>query len=424
MLDIKIIRHQPEQVKESLRRRGMDSTVIDDLLKLDTRRREAISRGDQLKSQRNIESKKIGLLKKKGEDITPQSEMVRGISEEIRQTDELIRGIDQKTAEIMDSIPNIPSPKVPDGADDSQNIHVRSWGEIPKFDFEPKPHWDIGEKLGIIDIPRAVRMAKTRFSMMVGQGALLERALINLMLDIQTRKNGYTEIWPPYMVNRQALYGTGQLPRFEEDLFRCAGEELFLIPTAEVPVTNIHAGEIIEGESLPINYCGYTACFRSEAGSAGRDTRGLTRVHQFNKVELVKFCRPEKSYDELENMLTDAESVLKILKIPYRVMIICIGDLGFTPVFKYDLEYWAPGQNRWVEVSSCSNCGDFQARRANIRFRDKGEKPRFVHTLNGSGLAVGRTLAAVLENYQKADGTVIIPEELRSYMHGLEKIEP
>jgi seryl-tRNA synthetase len=422
MLDIKMIRREPQAVKDSLARRGMDPSLIDNLLSLDDARRDCIKEGDDLKNSRNVESKKTGQMKQAGQDITQQSEMVRRMGDRIKELDEKITSLDGEIAKVLDGIPNIPSDRVPDGADDSANVEVRRWGQPKKFDFEPKPHWDVGEKLDIIDIPRAVKIAKTRFSMMKGQGALLERALVNLMLDVQTTRHGYTEIFPPYLVNGRTLYGTGQLPRFEEDLFKCSEYGLYLIPTAEVPLTNIHADEILEAEQLPINYCGYSACFRSEAGSAGRDTRGLTRVHQFNKVELVKFCHPDESYNELEKMTADAEAILQMLEIPYRVMIICIGDLGFTPVFKYDLEYWAPGQNRWVEVSSCSNCTDFQARRANIRFREKGGKIRFVHTLNGSGLAVGRTLAAILENFQEADGIVKVPGELRKYMHGLEKI--
>jgi seryl-tRNA synthetase len=421
MLDIKLLRKEPETVKETLEKRRMDSSIVDEILSYDERRRENIVKADELKNTRNVESKKIGQLKQAGEDITAQSEKVRQISDEIKKLDDEIKVFDEKTYELLASIPNMPSDRVPPGEDESANVEVRTWGEKREFAFTPKAHWDIGEELDIIDIPRAVKMARSRFTMMKGQGALLERALINFMLDVQTRENGYTEILVPQLVNYGALFGTGQLPKFEEDLFKTT-DGMYLIPTAEVPLTNMHAEEILDAEELPKNYCGFTACFRSEAGAAGKDTRGLTRVHQFNKVELVKICEPDKSWDELENMLKDAESILQKLKIPYRVLEICLGDLGFSASFKYDLEYWAPGQNRWVEVSSCSNCTDFQARRANMRYREKGGKPQFVHTLNGSGLAVGRTLAGILENYQNEDGTVTVPEVLRPYMNGLEVI--
>jgi len=424
MLDIKLIRKEPETVKESLRRRKADPSIIDKLLDLDRERRNKISKADELKNTRNVESRKIGKMKKEGKDIEPQAKKVREIGEEIKRLDNEIRSLDKEVNNILAVIPNIPSDRVPPGEDDTENVEVRRWGEIPEFDFTPLPHWDVGEKLDILDIPRAVKMSKTRFTLLKGMGAALERALISFMLDVQTREHGYTEILPPYMVNPESMFGSGQLPRFEEDLFKCEKYNLYLIPTAEVPLTNYYANEIIDEEDLPLYFTGYTACFRSEAGSAGKDTRGLTRNHQFDKVELVKYAHPDDSYDELEKMVNDAEEILKRLKIPYRVMIICLGDLGFTPVFKYDLEYWAPGQNRWVEVSSCSNCTDFQARRANIRFKSrKGGKPEYVHTLNGSGLAVGRTLAAVLENYQNKDGSVTIPEVLRPYMHGAEVIE-
>lgn len=423
MLDIKLIRKEPEMVKESLRKRKSDPSIIDRLLDLDAQRRDNISKADDLKNTRNVESKKIGKMKKEGKDIKPQAKKVRQIGEGIKRLDDEIRSLDEEIYKIMSVIPNIPSERVPPGEDDSENVEVRRWGEIPEFDFTPLPHWDIGEKLDILDIPRAVKMSKTRFTLLKGMGAALERALISFMLDVQTRERGYTEILPPFMVNPGSMFGSGQLPKFEEDLFKCEKYNLYLIPTAEVPLTNYYANEIIDEEDLPLYYTGYTACFRSEAGSAGKDTRGLTRNHQFDKVELVKFTHPDNSYDELEKMLNDAEEILKRLKIPYRVMIICLGDLGFTPVFKYDLEYWAPGQNRWVEVSSCSNCTDFQARRANIRFKSrKGGKPEYVHTLNGSGIAAGRTLAAVLENYQNENGSVVVPEVLRPYMHGLEVI--
>ncbi len=319
----------------------------------------------------------IGQLKKEGKDIEEQSQKVRDINDKIKALDEELKDIDVQINTIMASIPNIPSDKVPPGDDDSQNVEVRRWGDIKEFDFTPLPHWDIGEKLDIIDIPRAVKIASTRFVMMKGAGSRLERSLMNFMLDIHTKEHGYTEFFPPYLVNGNTLFGTGQLPKFEEDLFKCEKTGMYLIPTAEVPLTAMHADEILEAEELPKNYCGFTACFRSEAGSAGRDTRGLTRLHQFSKVELVKLTEPEESYNELENMVKNAEKILQLLGIPYRVVEICLGDLGFSAMYKYDLEYWAPGQNRWVEVSSLSNCGDFQARRANIRFKSRkgGKNP-------------------------------------------------
>ena len=424
MLDIKILRRQPDMVKDSLQRRKMDPSVIDEVLSLDEKRRDKIKEADDLKNSRNVESKKIGQLKQQGLDIEEQSQKVRDINDKIKELDEELKDIDIKINAIMASIPNIPSDKVPAGDDDSQNVEVRRWGEIKKFDFTPLPHWDIGEKLDIIDIPRAVKIASTRFVMMKGAGSRLERSLMSFMLDTHTGEHGYTEFFPPYLVNGNTLFGTGQLPKFEEDLFKCEKTGMYLIPTAEVPLTAMHADEILEAEELPKNYCGFTACFRSEAGSAGRDTRGLTRLHQFSKVELVKLTEPEESYNELENMVKNAERILQLLGIPYRVVEICLGDLGFSAMYKYDLEYWAPGQNRWVEVSSLSNCGDFQARRANIRFKSrKGGKTQFVHTLNGSGLAIGRTLAAILENYQNADGSVTVPDALKPYMGGLEVIK-
>ena len=424
MLDIKLIRKDPEIVKDSLKKRKMDPSVIDEILSYDEKRRNDIKEADDLKNQRNLESKKIGKLKKEGKDIEEQSQKVRNISNRIKELDEEIKEMDSKSTSLLATIPNIPSEKVPPGADDSENVEVRRWGEIKTYDFKPLPHWDIGENLDIIDIPRAVKLASTRFAMMKGAGSRLERALISFMIDTHTTEHGYTEFFPPYLVNGKTLLGTGQLPKFEEDLFKCEKYGLYLIPTAEVPLTAMHSDEILVAEDLPLKYCGFTACFRSEAGSAGRDTRGLTRLHQFSKVEMVKLTHPDESFNELESMVENAEKILQLLKIPYRVVTICLGDLGFSAVFKYDLEYWAPGQDRWVEVSSLSNCGDFQARRANIKFKPrKGGKTQYVHTLNGSGLAVGRTLAAVLENYQNADGSVTVPEVLKPYMNGMEVIK-
>ena len=349
---------------------------------------------------------------------------VKKLSNDIKADDEKVRDIDEQLRNFMLRIPNIPNPEVPVGKDDTENVELRKFSEPRKFDFEPKAHWDIGTDLDILDFERGTKIAGTRFTVYKGLGARLERAVIQFFLNTHTGESGYTEIFPPYMVNRASMTGTGQLPKFEEDAFKVVNNGFFLIPTAEVPVTNLHRDEILSGDQLPIKYTAYSACFRAEAGSAGRDTRGLIRQHQFNKVELVKFCKPETSYDELEKLTRDAEDVLQMLGLPYRVVKICIGDLGFTAAMKYDIEVWMPSYGRYVEISSCSNFETFQARRANIKYKDNaGDKAEFVHTLNGSGVAAGRTTAAILENYQQADGSIVIPEVLRPYMGGLEKIE-
>ncbi|MCL5036652.1 MAG: serine--tRNA ligase [Chloroflexi bacterium] len=426
MLDPRAIKQDPEPFRYNLSRRGMDTSPIDEFLKLDERRKETQVESEELRNVRNTASKEIGILKREGKDIAEQSAEVKKIGDRIKELEAELSGIEARTSEILACIPNLPHPDVPDGLDEGHNVELRSFGEKKYFSFTPVPHWELGESLGIIDQQGAVKISGTRFVVMKGKGAALERALINFMLDLHTNEHGYTEILPPYLANKETLFATGQLPKFEEDLFKTTGDPPFyLIPTAEVPVTNLYRDEIIDGELLPVRFAGYSACFRSEAGAAGRDTRGLTRVHQFNKVELISFTRPEESYNELERMTSCAEKVLQLLEIPYRVMLICIGDLGFSAAKKYDLEYWAPGQERWVEVSSLSNCTDFQARRGKIRFRpETNAKPALVHTLNGSGLAVGRTLAAVLENYQREDGSVEIPRALRPYMNGTEEITP
>ena len=423
MLDIKLIRTEPEKVKAALARRKMDID-IDLLLELDKQKREIMYQTEQLKARQNEVSKKIPVMKKNGEDVSAVFAEMKEISDKIKSDDEAIKGLDEKIEDIMYSIPNIPNDEVPDGDTDQDNVEIRKFMEPTKFDFEPKAHWDVGENLDILDAGRAGKVTGARFTYYKGAGARLERAIINFFLDTHTEISGYKEIFPPYMVHRRSMVGTGQLPKFEEDAFKVSGTEYFLIPTAEVPVTNMYRDEVLDAADLPVKHVAYSACFRAEAGSAGRDTRGLIRQHQFNKVELVKFADPEKSYEELEKLTNDAEKVLQLLKIPYRVVKICVGDLGFTAAKKYDIEVWMPSKNRYVEISSCSNFEDFQARRANIKFkRDPKDKARFVHTLNGSGVAIGRTVAAILENYQNEDGSVTIPEVLVPYMGGKTKIE-
>lgn len=423
MLDIKLIRNHPEIVKAALARRKMDIDV-DKLLEMDAQKREILYQVEQIKARQNEESKKIPVMKKNGEDVTPIFAEMKELSEKIKADDEKVKELDVKIDEIMYSIPNIPCDDVPDGDTDEDNVEVRRFMEPTKFDFELKAHWDLGAELDILDVPRAAKVTGARFTYYKGMGARLERAIINFYLDTHTTESGYKEIFPPYMVHRRSMVGTGQLPKFEEDAFKVAGTEYFLIPTAEVPVTNMYRDEILDGADLPIKHVAYSACFRAEAGSAGRDTRGLIRQHQFNKVELVKFADPETSYEELEKLTRDAEKVLQLLKIPYRVVKICVGDLGFTAAKKYDIEVWMPSYNRFVEISSCSNFEDFQARRANIKFkRNPKDKAQFVHTLNGSGVAIGRTVAAILENYQNEDGTITIPDVLVPYMGGKTKIE-
>lgn len=424
MLDIKVIRTETERVKKAMARRK-ENVDIDAVIALDEKRRGLLYEAESLKAKQNEESKKIAVLKKEGKDASGIFAELKELSDRIKELDGQIRDAEDELYKMLLSVPNIPNDTVPDGNSDEDNVEIRRWGEPTKFDFEPKAHWDLGESLNILDFQAAAKITGARFTVYRGMGARLERAIISYFLDTHTEKNGYTEILPPYMVHRNSMVGTGQLPKFEEDAFKVTGTEYFLIPTAEVPVTNLYRESILDGASLPIKHVAYSACFRAEAGSAGRDTRGLIRQHQFNKVELVKFTRPEDSYDELEKLTHDAESVLQGLGLPYRVVKICIGDLGFTPTMKYDIEVWMPSYGRYVEISSCSNFEDYQARRAGIRFKDGVKsKAQFVHTLNGSGVAVGRTVAAIMENYQQGDGSIIIPEVLRPYMGGKEKISP
>jgi seryl-tRNA synthetase len=397
---------------------------VEKLIALDENRRKLLYEAEQLKSTQNIRSKQIPVLKKEGNDVTDLMNEMKLLSDRIKEMDSAISEIDIEIEAVLYSIPNIPNDKVPTGKDSDSNIEMRKWGTPRVFSFEAKPHWDLGENLGILDFASAVKVTGSRFTFYRGAGARLERALINFMLDLHTEKHGYEEIFPPYMVNRDSMVGTGQLPKFEEDAFKVAGTDYFMIPTAEVPVTNMYKQEILQEQNLPLKMCAYSACFRAEAGSAGRDTRGLIRQHQFNKVELVKLSKPEDSYEELEKLTNDAENVLKTLNLPYRVMMLCTGDLGFASAMTYDLEVWMPSYGKYVEISSCSNFESFQARRANIRYRKSvNEKPEFVHTLNGSGVAVGRTVACILENYQLEDGSIEIPEALRKYMNGLEVIK-
>ncbi len=425
MIDIKILRNEPEKLIEALKRRKETRIDVDHLLDLDKQRRELVFNVEQMKNKQNTISKQIPQFKKEGKDTAPIFAEMKTLSDDIKKIDEQVRNIDEEIEKIMYTIPNIANPTVPEGDTDEDNIEVRRFMEPTKFDFEPKAHWDLGEELGILDPATAAKITGARFTVYSGAGAQLERAVINFYLDTHTNQNGYKEIFPPFMVHRNSMVGTGQLPKFEEDAFKVANTDYFLVPTAEVPVTNMHRDEILDGSKLPIKYCAYTACFTAEAGSAGRDTRGLIRQHQFNKVELVKFANPENSYEELESLVNDAESVLKLLKLPYRVVKICIGDLGFTAAMKYDIEVWMPSYNRFVEISSCSNFEDFQARRANIKFKNNvKDKAQLVHTLNGSGVAIGRTVAAILENYQNEDGSITVPEVLRPYMGGKEAILP
>ncbi len=424
MLDIKFIRNNIEKVEAMLKARNVDFN-LDEFKELEKKRRELITEVENLKAERNRRSKEIGKLKKEGKLTDDIRAEMQALSDRIKELDNELRDIEQRFEEILLNIPNMLHESVPIGKDENDNVVYKVFGEKPEFGFTPKPHWEIGENLGILDFKRASKLAGARFSLYLGPGALLERALINFMLDVHTKEQGYIEVLPPFIVNRKTMTGTGQLPKFEEDLFKLEGLDYFLIPTAEVPVTNIFADEILQEEDLPIYMTAYTPCFRKEAGAYGKDVRGLTRQHQFNKVELVKFTKPEDSYEELEKLLEDAEEILKRLGLHYRVVTLCSGDTGFSASKTYDIEVWLPGQQIYREISSCSNFEDFQARRAKIRFKRKGKKgTEFVHTLNGSGLAVGRTVIAILENYQQKDGTVIIPEVLRKYMNGMERIEP
>lgn len=423
MLDIKLVRSQPEKVREGMAKRG-SKVPLDEFLKIDEERRKKLVEVEQLKNRRNTVSKEVGRLKAQGQDAAALIREMQEEGEKIARLDQEIRTMESQLEAILMVIPNIPHESVPVGKDETENQLIRTWGEPRQFDFEPKSHDELGVGLGIMDFERAAKISGARFVVLKNWGARLERAIYNFMLDLHTQQHGYTEIFPPFLVNRDAMVGTGQLPKFEEDMFKCTPGDFYLIPTAEVPVTNLHREEILNNDQLPIYYAAYTACFRAEAGSAGRDTRGIIRQHQFNKVELVKFCRPEDSYREHEKLVQDAAAVLEKLGLPYRVMLLCSGDQGFSAAKCYDLEVWLPSFNTYREISSCSNFEDFQARRANIRYRPApGAKPEFVHTLNGSGLAVGRTMAAILENYQNADGSVTIPEVLRPYM-GTDRIAP
>jgi seryl-tRNA synthetase len=417
MLDIRIVREHTEKVRESLEKRGEGTEILDRILKIENQRRDLLRVVEEIRQRRNRVSQEIGRLKQQGQDTSGIMAEAKEISDQITEKENMLRELEDEAASELLMVPNIPDDSVPAGKDETENKEIRVWGAKPEFSFEPKNHWDIGEDLDILDFERAGRVAGARFVINKGAGAKLERALTNFMLNLHTKEHGYTEIFPPILVNKDSMTGTGQLPKFEEDLFRENSKGYYLIPTAEVPVTNIHREEIINEDDLPVFYTAYTPCFRREAGSHGKDTRGLIRLHQFNKVELVKFVKPEHSYDELETLTANAEEVLKRLGLHYRVVALCTGDMGFSAAKTYDLEVWFPAQGKFREISSCSNFTDFQARRAGIRFKRTGKKgTEFVHTLNGSGLAIGRTLAAILENYQQEDGTVVIPEALRHFM--------
>lgn len=423
MLDIKRIRENSKEVKELLSRRGGEYS-IDKVLSLDEKRRELLVEIEDMKAKQNSVSKKIPMLKKEGKDVSETLKEMKGLSQKIKDMNPKIKEIDEELNNTLLTIPNTPCSCVKIGKSDEDNIEIRGWGEPRNFDFEPKAHWDLGVELDILDFERAAKLTGARFTLFKGLGATLERGLINFMLNLHIMEHEYTEIAPPFMVNRESMTGTGQLPKFEEDAFNIPSKDFFLVPTAEVPITNIHRDEILQEKDLPKHFTAYTPCFRQEAGSAGRDTRGLIRNHQFDKVELVKLVKPEDSYNELEKLTQNAEKVLQLLEIPYRVVELCTGDLGFSAAKTYDIEVWMPSYNKYVEISSCSNFEDYQARRANIRYRceDNG-KPQFIHTLNGSALAVGRTTAAILENFQEEDGTVVIPKVLRQYMGGIERIQ-
>jgi len=423
MLEAKYIREHLDEVRERLASRGQNIS-LDQFVVIDSERRKAVQEWERLRALQKKVSDEVSRRKRENQDASDIIAEMKKVSQELKGLDGIVQEKEKMLEETLLTIPNLPHPTVPKGRDAEDNMEVRRWGEIPEFDFKPRPHWDIGEELGILDFKSGAKIAGARFTVYRDLGAKLERALINFMLDLHTREHGYREVLPPFMVNRTAMTGTGQLPKFEEELFKIDGLEYFLIPTAEVPVTNIHQDEILEEEVLPLCYTAYTPCFRKEAGSYGKDTRGLIRQHQFNKVELVKFSKPEDSYDELEKLLRDAEEVLRRLNLPYRVVTLCTGDLGFSASKTYDIEVWLPGQDTFKEISSCSNFEDFQARRAKIRYRISGKsKTEYVHTLNGSGLAVGRTVVAILENYQQRDGSVVIPEVLRPYLYGVERIE-
>jgi len=423
MLDIKLIREKPDFVRQRLAARGRgDEARLDEILSVDGQIRDWKSKGDNLKAERNRLSKEIGLLKAKGQKTEAPMACVRKVNEDISEADAHVMAGEEILKRFLLETPNLPHESIPIGKDAADNPEVRRWGEPPKFSFQPKPHWEIGEKLGILDFPRATKISGSGFILYKGAGARLERGLINFLLDLHTREHGYTEVFPPFLINRNAMIGTGQLPKFEEDMYRLRDDELYLAPTAEVPVANIHREEILREDQLPIYYCAYTPCFRREAGAAGKETRGMIRVHQFDKVELIKFTKPETSYDELEKLVANAERVLQTLGLHYRVVLLCTGDVGFASAKTYDIEVWVPGSRpsgTYLEVSSCSNCEDFQARRANIKFKSADGKNRFVHILNGSGTALARLYVALLETYQQPDGSVRLPEVLAPYMDGV-----
>lgn len=424
MLDIKLLRNNFEEVEKALSTRNEDFD-LSKFKDLDEKRRQLLAEVEKLKSEQNSVSKQVPVMKKEGKDVAPILAEMKELSDKIKSLDTRVTEVDNELNAWMLTIPNIPNKTVPSGSTDEDNVEIRKFGEPTSFSFEPKPHWDLGAELDIIDPETGAKVSGSRFTFYKGAGARLERAIVSFFLDTHTEKHGYTEIFPPFMVNRESMTGTGQLPKFEEDAYKVLGDgkEYFLVPTAEVPVTNMYRDQILDGSKLPIMHCAYTACFRAEAGSAGRDTRGLIRQHQFNKVELVKFTKPEDSYEELEKLTKDAEKVLQALGLPYRVVKICVGDLGFTAAMKYDIEVWMPSYGRYVEISSCSNFEEFQSRRANIKYKDNvKDKAKYVHTLNGSGVAIGRTTAAILENFQQEDGSIVIPEALVNYMGGLKRI--
>jgi len=423
MLDIRLFREEPEALKVMLQNRGVEFSV-EKVTELDEKRRAIIVRAEELRAERNRGSKTVAEAKRSGKDAKDLMERMKAVGQQIKELEEELAEIETAIRDLLLQVPNWPHGSVPVGPDESANEEIRVWGEPVNFAFEPRPHWELGEKLGILDFERGVRLAQSRFTVLKGPGAKLARALIGFMLDLHTGEHGFTEIQPPFLVNSSTMQGTGQLPKFADDLYSCSGEDLWLIPTAEVPLTNLHSGEIIEESDLPLYYTAYTPCFRREAGSHGKDVRGMLRQHQFDKVELVKICRPEDSYEELESLTAAAERVLQKLGIPYRVVCLSTGDMGFAASKTYDIEVWLPSQNMYREISSCSNCEDFQARRMNTRYRPSdGGRVRFVHTLNGSGIAVGRCLIAILENFQQKDGSVLVPEALRPYMGGLEVIQ-
>lgn len=425
MLDIKLLRNNFDDIEKALASRN-EEFDLSKFKEIDEKRRQLLGEVEKLKAEQNAVSKQVPIMKKDGKDVAVVLEQMKILSEKVKELTTEVSTVEKDLNNYLLTIPNIPNPSVPKGSTDDDNVEIRKFGDPTKFNFEPKPHWELGADLGVIDAETAAKVSGSRFTFYKGAGARLERAIMNFFLDTHTDKHGYIEVFPPFMVSRESMTGTGQLPKFEEDAYKVLGDgkEYFLVPTAEVPVTNMYREQILDGSQLPILHCAYTACFRAEAGSAGRDTRGLIRQHQFNKVELVKFTKPEDSYEELEKLTKDAEEVLQLLNLPYRVVKICIGDLGFTAAMKYDIEVWMPSYNRYVEISSCSNFEEFQSRRANIKYKDSiQDKAKFVHTLNGSGVAIGRTTAAILENYQQADGSIKIPEILIPYMGGLTEIK-